>query len=405
MLDGLAYSPDGKRIMARDVITAVIQVWDVQTRKQLSSLDTGLASRHGAASFFLAPDWKTIYDYRSKSSHSMVERNGKALNSWKFDGEIRAWDLETGKLRHTLRHDPPRSVGFMRLSPAGSQIYCREDISGETAQDFQSVITLWDVTTRQPRSLPDAAWGIPKFSSDDKLLAISVRGPDRFHTESIRVLDVATLKEMLSIPISEKFAFAYPTAFTPDGKFIIGDVRLNPSQKERIPWQSYLRFWDAKTGKEVASFRAEHKNTDYQAPKFAPDGKSFATVEFAYQWKDLPCKLFLFDSAGRRLFHALVLNEKLAEGDSPSISDPVFSPDGRWVATATRIFPKDAGSEDSPQARIHLVDVEKGAIRETMIAPQGSIHELRFSPDGRTLAAGGSGKVLLWDVGDICGAK
>jgi WD40 repeat protein len=78
-----------------------------------------------------------------------------------------------------------------------------------------------------------------------------------------------------------------------------------------------------------------------------------------------------------------------------------FSPDGRWLAVITQSFPedqRDPSPDDTPQARIHLIDVAAGEIRETLIAPPGFVTCACFSPDGRTLATSGRGKVLLWDL-------
>ena len=74
---------------------------------------------------------------------------------------------------------------------------------------------------------------------------------------------------------------------------------------------------------------------------------------------------------------------------------------------ATQVFPEESERDRQPSAadvaqpRIHLVDVATGEIRETLVAPQGFTASLCFSPDGKTLAAGGYGRVDLWDVADV----
>ena len=40
---------------------------------------------------------------------------------------------------------------------------------------------------------------------------------------------------------------------------------------------------------------------------------------------------------------------------------------------------------------------------ETLVAPQCYMNALAYSPDGRTLASAGPGRVLLWDVSDLAG--
>src|SRR5262245_34616862 len=41
MLQGLRFSPDGKRLVAGDASAGVIQIWDVVNRKRLTRFETG----------------------------------------------------------------------------------------------------------------------------------------------------------------------------------------------------------------------------------------------------------------------------------------------------------------------------------------------------------------------------
>src|SRR5262249_23630861 len=54
------------------------------------------------------------------------------LVRWEVSGDVRAWDLDTGELRHSWKHDPPRGVIGMVLSPDGSTAATFEALSGES---------------------------------------------------------------------------------------------------------------------------------------------------------------------------------------------------------------------------------------------------------------------------------
>src|SRR4051812_28689325 len=66
MLQGLRFSPDGRRLVAGDTSAGIIQIWDVASRKRLLSVETEKrkterGAGRGAASFALSPDWQRLY--------------------------------------------------------------------------------------------------------------------------------------------------------------------------------------------------------------------------------------------------------------------------------------------------------------------------------------------------------
>src|SRR5262249_10635183 len=124
-----------------------------------------------------------------------------------------------------------------------------------------------------------------------------------------------------------------------------------------------------------------------------PDGRTLAVTTTRGEQG----KLLLFDVPARKLRKTLLFGEKA------HVSNMAFSPDGKWIAVPTQVMPDvprgtELTPDDFPQPRLHLVEAATGAVRETMTLPQGFTRSVCFSPDGKTLAAGGYGRVLLLDL-------
>jgi len=393
VLYGLRFSPDGKRIIAGDYPGGVIQVWDAETGKQLAKIETGYGFRGSTDYFFLTPDWHSLFVSRAKRKYTRIEKDGKQMVRWEFDGDVRTWDLSSGELSETFKHNPPRNILAMQLSPDGSSFMTGEQLPGEYERTAPHAAGLWDTKTKEYRPLPDKLSVYGRFSPDNSKVAITA-DTDGIYTTAVKVLDVATAEEKLSIPITEPFTNAGVFGFTPDGRLLIGATQTYPARNNYESWDSALKLWDVSSGKEVASFTPGEKKSGFQGPAFSPDGRTLAMTN----WMGEQSKLFLFDLPARKLIETVILGEKSI------LREPVFSPDGNWIVVPTQAWPEDQlrarepAVEELAQPRILVVDVATGKVRETIVAPQGICASACFSPDGRTLATSGHGKVLLWDL-------
>src|SRR5262249_52543239 len=145
---------------------------------------------------------------------------------------------------------------------------------------------------------------------------------------------------------------------------------------------------------------ALEKTDDFSGTRFSPDGKTLAAAN--RQGDQTTLRLYRTDD--RQLTKTIVLGTKSSEGPL-LVRERVFSPDGKWLAVITQRFPDNVGRDSAPRAlpqpRIRLIEVATGEVRETLVAPQSFMWSAAFSPDGRTLATGGRGKVLLWDVSNL----
>ncbi|MCA9146440.1 MAG: WD40 repeat domain-containing protein [Planctomycetales bacterium] len=392
ILHGLRYSPDGRRLIAGDYPGGVVQVWDTEFGKQLTKIETGYGFRGTAEYFSLAPEWSSIYVSRDKRSFSRIEKDGKQMIRWEFDGDIRAWDLASGELRETFKHDPPRNIVAMKLSPDGSTIVTVDELPGEFEGRAPRAGSLWNVRSKQYRPLPDWFRFYGEFAPDSKTMAVTTEDAQSY-TTALKVIDLTTAEEKLSIPVIDGFTQLNIGQCTPDGQSWIGSARVFPVRNNWQSWESSLKIWDAASGDEVASFVLDEKSSNFLY-EVSPDGRILVATNMM---GDI-AKLYLFDLPNRMLLKTIILGEQII------VRKPVFSPDGNWIAVITQVVPEElrrsnfVDAQDLPQPRIHLVEVAAAAVRETIVAPQAVAASACFSPDGNTLATGGNGKVLLWDL-------
>ncbi len=187
------------------------------------------------------------------------------------NGEVRLWDAATGRERLTLHcaSDNVFSLAFSpdcgKLATGSQQIQLWEVASGNELSTFpghtrivwslafapdgktlasggmDKLVKLWDVATaKELASMPGQQSTIQGlvFSSDGKTLAS--RSADR----SVRGWDVTTGKEKFHL---DNTGDIHAMAFAPDGRLLVTGSASRP------PTPGQVKFWDAATGRELAS--------------------------------------------------------------------------------------------------------------------------------------------------------
>jgi len=148
-----------------------------------------------------------------------------------------------------------------------------------------------------------------------------------------------------------------------------------------------VRLWDVVSAKEVAVL--EGHQVAIRSLAFSPDGKTLASGA----GKSLvgpQGELRLWDVAGRKEIRRF----QPTEGDLYDVYCVAFSSGGRTLASAS--------APDNPKSKpskVRLWDVATGRERTSCSLDRRVVYSLACSPDGRTLAAGGSfGIVTLLDA-------
>lgn len=404
-IHGVRFSADGMKLIAGDYPGGVVVVWDVSSGKQLVKIETGEAYRGSAECFSLSPDWRTLFVSHFKQKIERIEVDGTPMRRWGYDGEVRAWDLATGKLSRTYKHSPPRGIIWMQLSPNGAMFVTVEMLSGVAEGSFQGTATLWDVKSGLQKSLGEGLQPYGLFSPNSGTFAQAIHVGS--FVRALKMFEFPSVKEKWSVAVKASAAWVDFAGFSPDGRLLAVNYRAFDKPKQLDDEHSRFKLLDAATGREIAEL-AEEKNATFASARFAPDGRTLVAMNWHTPARaraaDNTRKLYLFRLGDKQPPRTLVLGQQ-AKGQWYVARDPAFSLDSKWLAVITQLFPNvDADDRDPlnvPPARVHLIDVAAGEIRETLACPPGFAASACFSPDGKTLATSGHGRVLLWDVSKL----
>lgn len=343
----LSFSPDGK-ILASAGGDSAVRLWDPATGKELSRGDGN----------------------RMWVETVAISADGKMVASAGQDNTIHLWEAATGKLIHRIPGAPPRA------NPNA--------IAGYTRAMYRSKI-----------------WSLA-FSPDGKTLASG--SGDTF----VYLWDPATGKQIRRLDGHQHWVRS--VAFSPDGKTL-----ASGSQDKSV------RLWDPATGKEIRQL-AGHAH-GVRSVGFSRDGKMLASgsehtiaLHDPATGKQLPHKVgkLAFDflclalspdgktvalGGGHGSFEAHLVD--LATGNviarcphKDAVWSVAFSPDGTMMASA------------SHDHKLGLIEVATGKVIARVDGQQGPIFCVAFSPDSKTVLAGGEDTgVLVWDIKRLSQAR
>ncbi|MDO8336074.1 MAG: hypothetical protein Q7T74_04845 [Candidatus Saccharibacteria bacterium] len=298
---------------------------------QASSLDSNadFAAGRFAASLLLSKShYKSINTIRMPDSCYKVDSvqispdGRRALISC---GLTFVWDTLTGESTY-LKVEHGSDFFSAQFSPDGRWVLTASFVA-----------QVWDAANGKPVSLiMHNVIESAQFSPDGRWVVTASRD------NTARVWDAATGKQM-SEPMNHEDE-VLSAQFSPDGRWVVTASRDNT-----------VRVWDTATGMPVSKLM-KHKDKVLSV-QFSPDGRLVATTLSDYKFR-------IWDAMTGAPVPQLEKNDEKLQ----------FSPDGRWVVTASR-------------GMVTITRIATGESVRWPIESEDSVKSIQFTSNGRWLIA------------------
>lgn len=311
---------------------------------------------------------RTLGGHGNRVNGVAIRGDGKRAVSACWDGKLRYWDLEKGKLIREIAGHKSNYINSVALSADG-----KHALSGSGDRTMR----LWDVESgKEIRSFgphPGPVYDVAFSPDGKKVLSGCADG-------IARLWDLNTGKMLFELP-TQKEGYAWAVAFTPDGKQAVTGGGNTIEGKGAA--EASLRLWDLATGKEIRSFFGHTK--DVRRVAISADGKQLLSGSF-----DGTMRLWDLHS-GKEI--------RRFKGPGHFVEAVAFMPDGKRAVCCYGSSSVATIYSGDPRCSLRLWDLASGKEIKEFKGHTAPVLSLAISGDGRFLLSGSADRSMrLWQV-------